>query len=209
MSVPIRIGWFGKLPSSGDFLARRVAPTVRARLDEWLQACLLASRAELEDAWLDAFLTAPIWRFVLHGEAEGGGALAGLMMPSVDKVGRYFPFLVMVEFDGSLGERTLATADAFLTEIEPDALRALEDGFDTDAFDHALAAKLRSVRPAAPTISELLDAGAEDRRGSTLWWTEGTERRPAAFLRYDDMPPPERFASFLRDAPAEGGAAGS
>ena len=204
MSAPRRIGWFGKLPESGDFLARRVAPTVRARLDDWVQASLLASRRELGEGWLDAFLTAPIWRFVLHGEGPGGAALAGLMMPSVDKVGRYFPFLLLVEFDGALEGGTLGAADAFLSEIEPDLLRALEEGFDADAFDHELAAKLRAARRDAPTLTGILATdGAGEKRPATFWWTEGTERRAAAFLRYDDMPPPAHFASFLRDRDAD------
>ena len=201
--VPRRIGWFGKLPASGDFLARRVEPATRQRLDDWLQASLTASRRELGDGWLDAFLTAPIWRFVLHGAA--GGASAGLLMPSVDKVGRYFPFALLVEFDGPLAGDALSRADRFLSEIEPDALHALEEGFDADALDHRLALKLRAARrenEEAAVAASTLDPGPDENGEAwpaTFWWTAGSEGNEAAFLRCEDMPPPSRFALFLRD----------
>ena len=43
------------------------------------------------DVWLEAFLEAPVWRFVLPPGLCGARAAIGLIMPSVDKVGRYFP----------------------------------------------------------------------------------------------------------------------
>ena len=43
------------------------------------------------EAWLPAFLEAPVWRFTLPPGMCGAQAVLGLMLPSVDRAGRYFP----------------------------------------------------------------------------------------------------------------------
>ena len=59
------VGLLGKLPSHGDFLRRGVASELAAPLDAWLAAAVAASRETLGAGWLDAYLTAPVWRFAL------------------------------------------------------------------------------------------------------------------------------------------------
>src|SRR5688572_18349977 len=88
------VGFFGKLPCRGDFLRRRVPEEFVAAWDEWLQLCLTQSREQLGDAWRDAYLAGPIWRFVLAEGVCGTGAYAGVLMPSVDRVGRCFPLTI-------------------------------------------------------------------------------------------------------------------
>jgi type VI secretion system protein ImpM len=58
---------------------------------DWQSMVVAGSRTMMGDAWLDAFLEAPVWRFVLPPGMCGPRAVVGLIMPSVDKVGRYFP----------------------------------------------------------------------------------------------------------------------
>ena len=52
---------------------------------------MAASRAALGDRWLDVYLTSPAWRFASAAGACGPAPVIGLMVPSVDRVGRYFP----------------------------------------------------------------------------------------------------------------------
>ena len=61
----MEVGFFGKLPSHGDFVRRRVADDFVAGWDAWLQSCLAQSRETLGDEWLDTYLTSPVWRFAL------------------------------------------------------------------------------------------------------------------------------------------------
>ena len=61
---PVEVGFFGKLPSHGDFLRRRVSDAFVDAWDAWLRECLAASRAALGERWLDVYLTSPAWRFV-------------------------------------------------------------------------------------------------------------------------------------------------
>jgi type VI secretion system protein ImpM len=93
------VGFFGKLPSNGDFLQRRVPQSFLDIWDPWLQECVHASRESLQEAWLPAYLTSPVWRFVLPEAICGSGAYAGILAPSVDRVGRYFPMTIVTQVD--------------------------------------------------------------------------------------------------------------
>src|SRR5215470_14234575 len=91
------VGFYGKLPSHGDFISRSVADAFIDRWDAWLQAGMAQSRQDLGNDWLDLFLTSPVWRFALERGVIGGNAFAGILLPSVDRVGRYFPLTVVAE----------------------------------------------------------------------------------------------------------------
>src|SRR4051812_38574466 len=85
-----RVGFFGKLPSHGDFIRRGVSENFVNVWDSWLQECMVESRRALDARWLNVYLTSPIWRFVLCDGVIGAASYAGILLPSVDKVGRYF-----------------------------------------------------------------------------------------------------------------------
>ena len=61
----MEVGLYGKLPTHGDFLRRRVSDEFVASWDAWLQLAIADSRSALGDRWLDIYLTSPIWRFAL------------------------------------------------------------------------------------------------------------------------------------------------
>jgi type VI secretion system protein ImpM len=114
-------GFYGKLPCKGDFLQRHVSQEFVDAWDAWLQQCLFSSREQLQERWLDAYLTSPVWRFALAAGACGGGTYAGVMLPSVDRVGRYFPLTVVIqlstedcllELAGELGRQWFDSAEA-------------------------------------------------------------------------------------------------
>lgn len=91
----MEVGFFGKLPSHGDFVRRRVADDFVTGWDSWLQQCLAQSRETLGESWLDTYLTSPVWRFALAPTVCGAAAVAGILVPSVDRVGRYFPLTLV------------------------------------------------------------------------------------------------------------------
>ena len=88
----MEVGFFGKLPSHGDFLRRRTSDAFVGVWDSWLQACITTSRQALGERWLDVYLTSPAWRFVCAPGACGPAPILGTMVPSVYRVGRSFPF---------------------------------------------------------------------------------------------------------------------
>lgn len=87
-------GFFGKIPCVGDFVKRRLSPEFVAAWDAWLQAGLHASREQVGGGWPDLFLTSPVWRFAVAGGVAGPDTMCGVMVPSMDRVGRMFPLTV-------------------------------------------------------------------------------------------------------------------
>lgn len=43
---------------------------------------------------MNHYLTSPVWRFAIAPGVLGPEGLGGVMMPSVDRVGRYFPLII-------------------------------------------------------------------------------------------------------------------
>lgn len=142
-----RIGWFGKLPSHGDFLQRRAPEAFLNSWDPWLQECIAQSRTQLGERWLDVYLTSPVWRFFLSGGVVGTSSYAGIVLPSVDRVGRYFPLTVFAELPADLPAMAIAIRGReWLKKIESLALHALEsDNFEVDDFDAAVQASAEEL----------------------------------------------------------------
>jgi type VI secretion system protein ImpM len=103
---------FGKLPSHGDFLRRRASDAFVDAWDAWLRECLADSREALGERWLDVYLTSPAWRFVCAAGACGPAPVIGLMVPSVDRVGRYFPFTLVARLPEEVNPIAAATSSA-------------------------------------------------------------------------------------------------
>jgi type VI secretion system protein ImpM len=93
------IGFYGKLPCKGDFLQRRVPCEFVEVWDAWVQSSLNESKRQLDDRWLDVYLTSPVWRFVLAAGLCGTDSYAGVLVPSVDRVGRYFPLTIVARWE--------------------------------------------------------------------------------------------------------------
>lgn len=88
------IGCFGKIPAHGDFVWQGLPSDFVTPWDNWLQAELLKLKDARQDDWLEVYLQSNIWRFVLRDSRFGSGTWAGVITPSVDMVGRYFPFTI-------------------------------------------------------------------------------------------------------------------
>jgi len=131
------VGFFGKLPCNGDFIERRVPQAFLEVWDPWLQQCVHASRQSLQDAWLPSYLTSPLWRFVLSESVCGSGAYAGLLAPSVDRVGRHFPLTIVTQIDVAVCPLQFATHRAsWFDALESLVIGALEDSnLNLDWFD--------------------------------------------------------------------------
>lgn len=147
MTAPVQdtfaAGWYGKIPGTGDFVARRMPTAFSESWDRWLQAAIAGSRERLGGRWRDTYLSMPIWRFVLSPGMLTPNAWAGIMVPSVDAVGRYFPLAVASALpSASLNiVGTLMAAESWFDEIEAIALTAIAPGADSAAIDAAISQK--------------------------------------------------------------------
>ena len=86
--------WFGKLPSAGDFVGRRMPHAMESEWDQWMRAGLDQLRHEGGANWQESFVQCPMWFFITPTQTRGGLA-AGAIAPSIDRVGRYYPIVVM------------------------------------------------------------------------------------------------------------------
>lgn len=153
-------GWHGKLPSLGDFASRRLDGDFVEAWDGWLAAGLLKLREADAAEWLDAYLASPSWRFlltpgVLPGEA-GRQGWAGVLMPSVDRVGRYFPFTIVQPLgDGPSSSGQMQTLWHWLGRVDELAGDALQEDWSVDRLEDELA------RMARPSLEPLALAGVQ------------------------------------------------
>ena len=212
-------GFFGKIPARGDFVTRRLSPSVVKPLDDWLQLSISTSRRQMGDDWLPSYLGTPIWRFILGPGVCGESAIAGVLMPSVDRVGRYFPLVLAAPLPGCTAPvRLIEGARSWFDTVEALALSSLDDIFDFDAFDGAARAL---GTPPYEVAGESSDASGfrigldgDGRLGETyghlldqvligfnnrfsLWWTTGSDRVAASLLIAPGLPSPQNYAAFL------------
>ena len=89
-----KLGFFGKLPINGDFIQRDLPAHFIHLWDSWLQENLSACQQQLAESWLKHYLTSPIWRFFIAPSVIDNNAYIGIVGPSVDSVGRYFPLTI-------------------------------------------------------------------------------------------------------------------
>jgi type VI secretion system protein ImpM len=167
--APVRIGFFGKLPSRGDFVRFGLSRALTAAWDAWLQEVMLASH-EAIDSVLGG---APIWRFDLGAGVCGPRHACGLLLPSSDSVGRMFPLMIAAE--------AAVPTDAFLDAAERIGLEAIHSTMPPEMVARSL--------NGAPRPSPACDASR-----ATRWWRrEGTPG--ACELIGDGLPD---AATFLR-----------
>ena len=165
---PRTAGWYGKIPALGDFASRGLPHDFVHAWDSWLQHSIAASRAHLGEQWLDLYLTSPIWRFALMPGACSASGWAGILMPSVDKVGRYFPLTIAAQ----LGPHPQSMATAFSAQewyvaLEQIALSMLA----LDASPAALEQSLADTPLLAGGGDPSQQRGAQE---LAAWWQTGS-----------------------------------
>ena len=221
-------GFFGKVMSHADFVSRRMPPGFLQRWDGWLQEALHVSRQRLGPCWLATYLHSPIWRFALAADACDAHAWAGIMMPSVDSVGRQFPLTIVVKLAPGVDILDcLCEGQSWYAALETLALSSLGENFVLADFDLAL-----SVLPAifaregdcdsrAPGGLHLSLEGIDQMssslpaialslsrltlHGHSLWWSDGSEKMAPSLLCCKGLPAPASVAAMLDGCWEQGG----
>jgi len=161
-------GYYGKIPSLGDFIRHNLPREFIDPWDDWLQSAIHNSKKQLADNWLDSYLTCPIYRFMLTPGLCGETGWLGILMPSVDRVGRYFPMTFCIPISAPVNPfMVLPRFEPWLISVETIALSCLED-----CFDHSLlVSKLNEQNTLLPdlgTLSFTNDSCAGDFSSDTL-----------------------------------------
>lgn len=133
-------GAFGKIPGLGDFLRVNLPAGFIQPWDTWLQESMLAVREQLGEGWNDAYLSAPIWRFTLPAGAAGSKCVTGILMASVDRVGRQYPLTLAARHDAPNTVVSHFANGPTFEQLENIALAALDDHSTRDSLTAALEA---------------------------------------------------------------------
>jgi type VI secretion system protein ImpM len=215
-------GWFGKLATQGDFASRRLTPEWVQSCDDWLSACVATSTRQLGERWLEVYLSAPLWRFAWGPGIAGDSWWFGVLMPSCDNVGRYFPLVVAQAREQAPADRAgLAHLEAWWAHVAAAAMETLAEGASLAGFEAGLhqappwpgPARLLAS-PAAPgapwqqalppgvTLAEVAGAvaaaGLQQRLArSTFWWPLGPAGAAGSCTMLAGLPAPETFAAML------------
>jgi type VI secretion system protein ImpM len=220
-----QIGFYGKLPIIGDFVCRRLPNAFITPWDNWLQTAIATSREQLGANWLDSYLTSPIWRFILSPGVCGNQSVAGIIMPSVDRVGRYFPLTVAVAFESVPHLSFLFTnGNYWFEQLEDAALSGLEGRLNIEEFDKLIESLPLFSMPVGICNNQLqttaskkvfqivmndpgeinnafvsLNKGLLDSfmPGYSLWTTDGSDCVQPSLLVCEGLPAVADFSGFL------------
>ncbi|MEO3999654.1 type VI secretion system-associated protein TagF [Mesorhizobium sp. CAU 1732] len=187
-----RIGFFGKVPTHGDFIASGMNAAFQEALDQWLQAGLQMSEDTFGTAWRERFRTMPVWRFVVPRGLWGPATHAGVLLPNSDRVGRSFPLVVVAQLAGYREDpRLLCFDDTWFTAAEALAETSQTSEFDLTSFPAAV----KRLRLPYARDDERDEAKSSPSRlsSTSLWWTIDPDTRKARGFSTEATPSAQDF----------------
>lgn len=213
-------GWYGKIASQGDFVQRRLGPAWVARLDPWLAGVMAEAPRTWGPGWLERYLTAPLLRFAFAPGVTDEGWWFGVLMPSCDQVGRYFPLVVAQARPGPPLDRIgLDHLELWWDRTAEAMVRTLHEDARLERFEDELAAlppwPLTRAAPAAePPPDDWMpwpDGAALGHRvgqlaarvllsrwqGRSLWWRQGQSGHGGGLYTAPGLPEPAALLRLL------------
>ncbi|MES2048583.1 MAG: type VI secretion system-associated protein TagF, partial [Pseudomonadota bacterium] len=172
--------------------------------------------------WLETYLTSPVWRFALNTGVVDESAWAGVLMPSVDRVGRHFPLSLAAGSGGQVAMLNwLENEKPWFDELENLALSSLEPDFQLDDFDAALQKinglpvgvasnqvdgldqsawrfAINDIQGISANIAPVTkDIAQALLAGHSLWWTDGSPHVSPSVLICRGLPSANQFTAML------------
>ena len=210
-------GWWGKLPGMGDFASRRLEGTrFVEEWDRWLQSCF-GSLRQHESQWVEHYLASPVWLFALGGDIAEYSNWIGIIMPSVDSVGRYFPFTLASELTRApVGAQLQNECALWWYRATHAALSALEEDMDASSFELALLSRFSTPvngvsganGASAESDEAMRNALSPDfvwpLQGECLWLSDPWGGQAQMRMRCFGLPRGERFATLFSAAAQNG-----
>ncbi|KMV31742.1 type VI secretion system-associated protein TagF [Photobacterium swingsii] len=209
-------GYFGKVPQRGDFIQAGLATGFANGWSEWLQAAMAVSREQLEESWLEYYMTGPIWHFAFSANVCGEHAMIGSLMPSVDSVGRQFYFSLATPIEHSpinfmLNRKWSMKAEEHILQVLDDEVDLSawveatgqacwhQDAIQPDASLQVLMNGDRHTIVAEPaSATQLLHHAYQQRFGRyCVWWTNGSEHVPECCVISSGLPLVSQFSALL------------
>jgi type VI secretion system protein ImpM len=209
-------GFFGKVRTHGDFVSRRLPVEFLTPWDRWLQEGMLFSRQALGEQWLSVYLNAPVRCFAVGADICGAAAWVGVLMPGVDRVGRYYPFTIAAPIAQNELAAWLARGQAWYAGIAKHALSTLAADFVLEQFDAELNALGPVVSMSATEQAGIVEPGAATKAGDgepeettewlashvapgcSVWWS--TQGEPLLLRSDTCLPEARQFVALLDPA---------
>lgn len=224
MSDPIiNIGYLGKVPSLGDFVQDSVSKEFSEHWEQWLQAAIAVSKEQLGDNWQDNYLTGPVWHFALSPNIVGDKGVMGTLLPSMDAVGRHYPFTVASTLEVAPIE--VLNSGVFSLEYEDTVLKVLDSSVDLFTWRKDVAKSINtliapkkqlSISPSSDknkegeafefsgdelssdVLKDALHALLYKKHGDySVWWTYGSCNIKPMMLVTSGLPPVNQVAAML------------
>jgi len=184
MAVKNDLGWYGKLPTAGDFLLRRMPQALIDSWSNWFQLGL-AHWHHHHDGTTDPFSRAPIWNFALPATLGVQRVQIGCMMPSRDRVGRAWPLLVIQSVPVKAWHPAqLSISGEWFQELGATMNQAIQQMHSADWLEQAL----RGIPPLSlPDTgrSDIMDViGYQDLPCTLAWREVATRFDPLQYTSY-------------------------
>lgn len=149
-------GFYGKLPSRGDFVRSCLAAGLIDMLDDWITARVGHAKTIFGDAFETLWYRAPGWRFALRpGVLDPLDAVSGIWLPSIDASGRCFPLVMAIRHSR---DHTLADA---LEPLGTILHHAVVNGDNPDLLQARLETCCAEIEPRAATVEDV-----------SRWWPD-------------------------------------
>ena len=163
--LPECAGWFGKIPSLGDFVTGPLPPAFIERWDAWLSGELWEAQQTLGESWAAAYRQAPIWCFFLGPGVIDARSWRGILVSSFDRVGREFPLTIAF---GSAAQGESMRGPTWWTGLVAIGRRAVAVDGSVELLRETLAEFIRAQDHFAPgtEVAEVVVPVA----GSSRWW---------------------------------------
>ena len=222
----IDLGFYGKLPGYGDFIQKRLPTDFINPWHGWLQTGMVACREQHPESWMTFYLNCPAWSFVLSAGICGEQAVAGVTIPSVDRVGRYFNFTMASILPADIDPAVFAAAHSdWLDGLEDLALSVLEQEKDQEGIEdliNSLSAELiwnpgvrssfsggtghaRVLSGESMGVTELLPQMlhkliSREHEHYGLWWHKGSSQVSAQLVSCAGMPTADVYLGLMMNA---------
>lgn len=190
-------GWFGKIPSVGDFLTRGLPRSFIEPWDEWLSFELSQAERAVGERWPQTYARASVSCFVLGPRVIDARLWCGVLVPSFDRVGRQFPLTIAF---GSTSHVRAAGGRQWWSQLARAGRRAAAPGGTPVLLEEALAGLIRAEAARGPAWDqEGSDSGAgSPGEGLSSWWPveeQGGSERAARVIA--GLPRSELFVELL------------
>lgn len=224
MSDPIiNIGYLGKVPSLGDFVQDSVSKEFSEHWEQWLQAAIAVSKEQMGDVWQDHYLTGPVWHFALSPNIVGNKGVMGTLLPSMDAVGRHYPFTVASTLE--IAPIEVLNSGVFSLEYEDIVLKVLDSSVDLFSWRKEVAKSISTLNGSkkqlnishssdknkdgeafefcgdelsSDVLQDALHALLYKKHGDySVWWTHGSCNIKPMMLVTSGLPPVNQVAAML------------